>query len=117
MEWKPEWDRLFGWIPMSSPYPQGGNRMNGDAWQSEELGLTSLVRSSVIVKLNGEVIGSVEPDANLGEAVKRYAQERGLRSFIVLADGTKLGPEAARAPVSDHACETLEMYAKDTRGF
>jgi hypothetical protein len=84
--------------------------MNGDAWQTEQ------IASGVPVKLNGEAVGTANPDDTLGDTLRRFAQQQGIRSFIVLADGQKVDSGASGEKVGEVASETLEIYAKDTRG-
>ena len=70
--------------------------------------------ATVTVLINGEEVGEVEATKTIGETVKQFAREHGLKRFKVYTDGQSRDSEAANTPLT--GVHTLELVAKDAQG-
>ena len=72
--------------------------------------------AQVVVKVNGEVVGSVAGTATLGSVASEYSQSHGLRTFNVLVNGSKAETSQGGATLSSLGATSVELVAKEARG-
>lgn len=76
----------------------------------------SSAHKQVVLMLNGQSIGMHSPKAGdtVGSVANSIAAGNGLKSYSILANGTKVTTEGAGKGLS--GVRSIEVFAKETRG-
>lgn len=64
--------------------------------------------------VNGQVQGNISPDGTIGDAAMNLARGAGLKSYSVRVNGVPVTAAEASGPLA--GAQSLEVFAKDTRG-
>ena len=70
--------------------------------------------SQVKIIVNGQVMGTIASTGTIGDAAQALARDNGLKSYSVRLNGVPV--TAVEAAGSLAGAQSLEVFAKDTRG-